>query len=73
MKHHLISARRRDLEIINKKILDFAVHVEQWAKKKEENEKKGMYEDLARELKKNYGDGDTSCNGRARNNPQKVW
>ena len=56
---HLISARRPDLVIINKKkkitcqIVDFAVPVDHRIKLKE-CEKKDKYLDLARELK-NYG------------------
>ena len=53
---HLISARRPDLIIINKKkrtckIVDFAVPVDNRIKLKE-YEKKDKYLDLARELKK---------------------
>ena len=50
---HLISARRPDLIIINKKkrIVDFAVPTDYWIKLKE-CEKKDKYLDLARELKK---------------------
>ena len=62
---HLISARRPDLIIINKKkkkriceIVDFAVPADHRIKLKE-SEKKDKYLDLARELKKtmeNEGD-----------------
>ena len=57
-KDHLISARRSDLIIINKKkrtckIVDFAVPADQGIKLKE-CEKKDKYLDFARELK-NYG------------------
>ena len=53
---HQISARRPDLIIINKKkrtckIVDFAIPTDSRVKLKE-NEKKGKYLDLARELKK---------------------
>ena len=53
---HLIPARRPDLIIINKKkiickIVDFAVPADNRINLKE-NEKKGKYLDLARELKK---------------------
>ena len=55
---HLISARRPDLIIINKKkkktnckIVDFAVLADHRIKLKE-SEKKGKYHELARELKK---------------------
>ena len=55
---HLISARRPDLIIINKKkrtckIVDFAVPADHRIKLKE-CEKKDKYLDLARELKKNW-------------------
>ena len=54
--NQLISARRPDLIIINKKkriciIVDFAVPADHRIKLKE-SEKKGKYLDLARELKK---------------------
>ena len=54
---HLISARRLDLEIVNKKkrtcqIVDFAVPAD-FRVKMTENEKKDKYRDLARKLKKN--------------------
>ena len=53
---HLISARRPDLIIINKKertcrIVDFAVPVDHRVKSKK-SEKKDRYHDLAKELKK---------------------
>ena len=49
---YLISARRPDLIIINKKkIVDFAVSADHWIKLKE-YEKKDKYLNLARELKK---------------------
>ena len=57
---HLISARRPDLIIINKKkkrtckIVDFADPADQRIKLKE-CEKKDKFLDLAREMKKNYG------------------
>ena len=60
---HLISARRPDLIIINKKkkekkrtrkIVDFAVPADHRIKLKE-NIQKDKYLNLARELKKNYG------------------
>ena len=55
---HLISPRRPDRIIINKKkrtckIVDFAVPADHRIKLKE-CEKKDKYLDLARELKKNY-------------------
>ena len=55
---HLISARRSDLIIINKKkrtskIVDFTVPVDRGIKPKE-CEKKDKYLDLARELKKTW-------------------
>ena len=54
--HHLITARRPDLIIINKKkrtckIVDFAVPADHRIKLKE-SEKKDKYRDLAKELKK---------------------
>ena len=65
---HLISARRPDLIIINKKkrickIVDFAVLADHRIKLKE-CEKKDKYLDLARELKKTMehdGDNYTNC------------
>ena len=56
---HLISARRPDLKIINKKmrickIVEFAFPADHRIKLKE-CEKRDKYLDLARELKKNYG------------------
>ena len=65
---HLISARRSDLMIINKikrtcKIVDFAVPVDHRIKLKE-CEKRDMYLDLARELKKKMehaGDDSANC------------
>ena len=66
---HLISARRPDLIIINKKkkrickIVDFAVSADHRIKLKE-CEKKDKYLDLARELKKTMkheGDDCTNC------------
>ena len=66
---HLISARRSDLKIINKKkkricrIVHFAVPADHRIKLKE-CEKKNKYLDLARELKKTMeheGDNYTSC------------
>ena len=56
---HLISARRPELIIINKrkgtcKIVDFAGPAEHRIKLKE-SEKKDKYLDIARQLKKNYG------------------
>ena len=67
---HLISARRPDLIIINKKkrnckIVDFAVPADHRIKLKE-CEKKDKYLDLARELKKmeHAGDNYTNCNWR---------
>ena len=56
---HLISARRPDLIIINKKkitctIVNFAVQADHRVKLKE-CEKKDKYFDLARDLKKNCG------------------
>ena len=54
---HLISARRPDLVIVNKKkkrtcrIVDFAVAAVHWVKLKESG-KRDKYLDLARELKK---------------------
>ena len=67
---HLISARRPDLIIINKKkrtckIVDFAVPADHRIKLKE-CKKKDKYLDLARELKKTMehaGDNYTNCNG----------
>ena len=67
--NHLISARRPDLIIINKKertwkIVDFAVPADHRIKLKE-CEKKDKYVDLARELKKTMehaGDNYTNCN-----------
>ena len=52
----LISARRQDLVIVNKKkrnwrIVDFAVLADNWGKFKE-SEKEDKYHDLDRELKK---------------------
>ena len=68
---HLISARRPDLIIINKKkrtckIVDIAVPVYHRIKLKE-CEKRDKYIDLARELKKKQtmehaGDNHTNCN-----------
>ena len=66
---HLISARKPDLIIINKKkrtckIVDFAVPADHRIKLKE-CEKKDKYLDLARELKKTVehaGDNYTNCN-----------
>ena len=66
--NHLISARRRNLIIINKKkrtckIVDFAVPADNRIKVKE-CEKKDKYLDLARELKKTMeheGDKYTNC------------
>ena len=69
---HLISARRLDLIMINKKkkkkrtckIVDFAVPADHRIKLKE-CEKKDKYLDLARELKKTMkhaGDNYTNCN-----------
>ena len=70
---HLISARRPDLIIINKKekekkkrtckIVDFAVPADHRIKLKE-CEKRDKYLDLARELKKleHTGDNYTNCN-----------
>ena len=58
--HHLISARRPDLAIVNKnkkrtcRIVDFAVPADHRVKPKE-IEKREYYQDIARELKKNYG------------------
>ena len=67
---HLISARKQDLIIINKrkkkrirKIVNFAVPVKHRIKLKE-CEKKAKYLDLVRELKKNLeyeGDNYTNC------------
>ena len=65
---HLISARRPDLIIINKKkkickIVDFAVAADHRIKLNE-YEKRDMYVDLARELKKTVeheGDNNTNC------------
>ena len=68
---HLISARRPDLIVINKKkkkrtckIVDFAVLPDHRIKRKE-SEKKDKYLDLARELKKktmeHEGDDYTYC------------
>ena len=56
---HLISTRRPDLIMMNKKettckIVDFAVPADHRIKLKE-CEKKDKYLDFARELKKNYG------------------
>ena len=48
---HLISARRPNLIVIYKTIVDFAVPADHRIKLKE-SEKKGKYLDLARELKK---------------------
>ena len=66
---HLISARRLDLIIINKKkrtckIVNFAVPADHRIKLKE-CEKKDKYFDLARELKKtkeHAGDNYANCN-----------
>ena len=66
---HLISTRRPDLIIINKKkrtckIVNFAVSADHRIKLKE-CEKKDKYLKLARELKKNMehaGDNYTNCN-----------
>ena len=66
---HLISARRPDLIIINKKkrackIVDFVVPADHRIKLKE-YEKKDKYLDLAMELKKTMeyaGDNNTNCN-----------
>ena len=66
---HLISARRPDLITINKKkrtckIVNFAVPADHRIKLKE-CEKKDIYLDLARELKKTMehaGDNYTNCN-----------
>ncbi len=67
---HLISARRQNLIIINKKkrickIVDFAVSADHRIKLKE-CEKRDKYLDLARELKKttveHAGDNYTNCN-----------
>ena len=66
---HLISARRPDLIIINKKkrtckIVDFAVLADHRIKLKE-FDKKVKYLDLAKELKKTMehaGDNYTNCN-----------
>ena len=69
---HLISARRPDLEIINKSkkkkkrsylTVDFAVPADHRVKMKE-NEKRDKYMNLARELKKaveHNSDGNTNC------------
>ena len=56
---YLISARRRDLVIVNKKtrtyrIVDFAISANHKVKIKE-SEKREKYLNLARELKKRYG------------------
>ena len=66
----LISARRPDLMIVNKKkrtrrIVDFADPADHRVKSKE-NEKRDKYLDLTREIKKEktmeyVGDGDTNC------------
>ena len=66
---HLISARRPNLDIDNKKmrtywIVDFPVPADHRVKLKE-NKKSDNYLDLARELKKTIeheGDGDIYCN-----------
>ena len=67
---HLISVKRPDLIVINKKkrtckIVDFAVPADHRIKPKE-SEKKYKYLDLARELKKktlgHKSDDDTNCN-----------
>ena len=66
---HLISARRPNLIIINKKkrtfkIVDYAIPADHRIKLKE-CEKKDKYLDLARELKKtkeHVGDNYTNCN-----------
>ena len=66
---HLISTRRPDLVIINRKkrtirIMDFTVPADHSVKFKE-IEKRDKYLDLARELKKTMeheNDGDTYCN-----------
>ena len=55
-------------------IVDFAVPAQHWVKLKE-NWKRDKYLNLARELKKmirHEGDGDTSCNCCAQNNPQNI-
>ena len=67
--NHLISARRPDLVIVDKKkstcrILHFAVPPD-YREKLKGREKKNKYQDLAREWKKNVeheSDGDTNCN-----------
>ena len=72
---HLISARRPDLVIVNKKkrtnrIVDFAVP----ELKIKENEKRDKYHEFARELKnmEHEGDGDTHCTWLTWKNPQRI-
>ena len=77
---HLISARRPDLKVINKKKenlqnLDFAVPADHRIKLKE-SEKKDKYLDLARELKKTVeheGDDFTSRDCYIRYRGWKTW
>ena len=61
--------------IIICRILDIAISADHRIKFKE-SEKRDMYLDLAREIKKNpmkhKGDGDTSCNWSTRNNTQRI-
>ena len=76
---HLISARRSDLMIANKRkkekrIVDFAVPSDHWVKLKE-SEKRDKYLDLATKLK-NYmeheSDSDTNCYWCARHSHQRI-
>ena len=75
----LISARRLDLVIVNKKprtcrIVDLAITADHRVKLKE-NEKRDKYLGLARELKKTIkhkSDGDTNCNRCARYSHQRI-
>ena len=78
---HLISTRRPDLSIVNKKkkkrnfqIVDFAVSPDHKVKLKE-SEKRDNYLDLTRELKKtkeHESEGDISCNWRSLFSHQRI-